>query len=522
MTESSVPNKLSDDDVTQLNALCTGQGVPPLVAKRARLVLAFWTADPHTAIGAKSRSANLPRINRWVHRYNQYGIDGLDDAPRSGAPRRISNSTRASIVSLGSSEGPNLSSRQIAAAKKVSQSSVSRILRQAINVHIQNTAPSAVIPDENPIEEIVLDLFESLADDNPWQRFLGALKRVTGSEYATILIWINGHSKVSLVIADSDNIDEGRASYKEVHYLKERFTGFVDGRVCTLSDMIPIDQLRSDEFYINYLRLYDLGYILGIDIGAIRGVTASLRLSRLEKLGDFGADERRLCRTLLPYLRTALNLFVRRSDAEAERAALATTVSSASVGSIIVDPDGQLIDANPLALDILKQRDGLYILNHRIVTEDSSKTKLLAELIRLNAEAAIAPRPSRSARTLLVDRPSGRESLGLLIRPAPGVCDHKLIRPTALIHVIDTSQPRVRVTEAMMEMFGLTPSEAMVALSISNGHTIEEIAQMRATRPCTIRSQLRAIFGKMGVSRQSSLVRTILLSSALLTLPSEI
>lgn len=45
---------------------------------------------------------------------------------------------------------------------------------------------------------------------------------------------------------------------------------------------------------------------------------------------------------------------------EAEKEALALTVSGMSVGSILVDSDGLILEANPPAQALLKQRDGLF------------------------------------------------------------------------------------------------------------------------------------------------------------------
>ena len=74
---------------------------------------------------------------------------------------------------------------------------------------------------------------------------------------------------------------------------------------------------------------------------------------------------------------------------------------------------------------------------------------------------------------------------------------------------------------ALMELFGLTPAEARVALSLANGHSIGETARNAATSRNTVRLQVRSIFSKMGINRQSQLIRTALISVALFSLPGD-
>lgn len=57
--------------------------------------------------------------------------------------------------------------------------------------------------------------------------------------------------------------------------------------------------------------------------------------------------------------------------------------------------------------------------------------------------------------------------------------------------------------------FDLTPAEADVAAALADGSSLNEIAAVRRVSVNTIRIQLRTVFGKMGVTRQSELVRLL-------------
>lgn len=57
--------------------------------------------------------------------------------------------------------------------------------------------------------------------------------------------------------------------------------------------------------------------------------------------------------------------------------------------------------------------------------------------------------------------------------------------------------------------FGLTPAEAQVAATLVAGQTIAEVAKSRGVSLETVRSQVRSICAKVGVSRQADLTRVL-------------
>jgi DNA-binding NarL/FixJ family response regulator len=67
----------------------------------------------------------------------------------------------------------------------------------------------------------------------------------------------------------------------------------------------------------------------------------------------------------------------------------------------------------------------------------------------------------------------------------------------------------------LRQMFGLTTSEVAIAVALTSGHEVEEIARTRHVSPGTLRVQLKSIFLKTGVRRQSELVALLLRVSRL-------
>ncbi|MCI3135241.1 helix-turn-helix domain-containing protein [Phenylobacterium aquaticum] len=73
----------------------------------------------------------------------------------------------------------------------------------------------------------------------------------------------------------------------------------------------------------------------------------------------------------------------------------------------------------------------------------------------------------------------------------------------------DLDQPhRVRRSE-LIALFGLTDREADVAALLGEGASLDDAARRLEISEHTVRQHLKAVFGKVGVSRQAELVRII-------------
>jgi len=64
---------------------------------------------------------------------------------------------------------------------------------------------------------------------------------------------------------------------------------------------------------------------------------------------------------------------------------------------------------------------------------------------------------------------------------------------------------QARQTARIQQHLGLTPTETQLALHMADGGTVAGFAEIRGTSPGTVRMQLKSIYAKIGVNRQSEL-----------------
>ncbi|MGH3357255.1 MAG: helix-turn-helix domain-containing protein [Nocardioidaceae bacterium] len=111
---------LTADQRRSLHDVVAEPTTPPRVAHRAHMVL---RADANRSDQAASRTART-----WLQRYLEHGTDGLRDAPRSGRPSEVSDSTvRRVLTQPLYMPTPRWTSRTIADATGISQSAVVRL-----------------------------------------------------------------------------------------------------------------------------------------------------------------------------------------------------------------------------------------------------------------------------------------------------------------------------------------------------------------------------------------------------------
>jgi transposase len=95
----------------RIRRLASARHAPASWLERARIVTLSWDGAQVGQIAAQL-DCHPRTVYRWLHRFNQGGIDDLGDLPRSGRPRRLSELERGRIIALVASDPPGRLRRQ--------------------------------------------------------------------------------------------------------------------------------------------------------------------------------------------------------------------------------------------------------------------------------------------------------------------------------------------------------------------------------------------------------------------------
>lgn len=122
---------LSHAERAQLCAWARNRKTAQSLAQRARIVLECVSADNRTV--AAQLSVTPLTVSKWRNRFIRLHLDGLHDAPRSGAPVKIDRARIDATIIKALEERPAnatyWSSRALAREMGMSQSAISRIWR---------------------------------------------------------------------------------------------------------------------------------------------------------------------------------------------------------------------------------------------------------------------------------------------------------------------------------------------------------------------------------------------------------
>jgi len=389
-----------------------------------------------------------------------------------------------------------------------------KLARKAINHAHRESRPRQTLPlSPEELSELVGMIYEGPLEQVPWKSALDLIRRYLRANYVTLILRPPAPGQPALMVnAAGDRPVEREALYSN-YYEFDPFVGLPPDRVFTGEEFVSNHKWRENNpFYLEILKPLDIHHGMGADIRTDDGVECRFRVSRSRREPPFSADDKALCTSLLPHLKRAVRLHSHLDLVDSERKLYAGTVDRMSVGTVILDESGAIINTNRAAEQIFDEHDGIQRIKTALQADYGAENRELQRIIR---QALVAHSGSNAAviEAMSITRPSGRARLGVLIRTIPlSDWSEGKRRPSVVVFIRDPARRSEASNEMLRRLFDLTPAEASLALLLANGLTLDEAARELNIRKNTARAHLRSIFSKVGVTRQTTLVRVLLSS----------
>ena len=233
-------------------------------------------------------------------------------------------------------------------------------------------------------------------------------------------------------------------------------------------------------------------------------------------------DEATLTR-FVPHIKRASFIHKSLANAMHLKTLQSAVLDNIEQGIIVVDELHDVVATNRKADDIIHRSSYLSIKRKRLICTD----KRIGSLLFKNLEESLDKQQniyrSRTA-VRLVDEAGS--STFLVITPLqlqrfkenqqklPDSTHYYTARIPVKNHAIITiceidSAPRASM-KMLIDLFGLTPAEASLALELSNGDSLKEAARSLGRSVGTARIQLQSIFEKTDTNRQATLIRLLM------------
>jgi DNA-binding CsgD family transcriptional regulator len=286
------------------------------------------------------------------------------------------------------------------------------------------------------------------------------------------------------------------------------------GRVLHGEMLLSNAELVRTEFYNDFLRPQDVLYCSAAVLFSSGTVVGALITGRSDKAGRFTDDELDLQQRLLPHLQRAAELHRRLAEAETAKAGLLGQIEVMPTGAMIVDETARLVAMNRTAAEVFDGGDGVALgaagrIKLSCPTAGPALEKLVGDAAREGAK-----QEHTAGGDLLAGRPSGKPAYNLRVIPIASSAGGRRAGPTrTLIQIEDPESRSNAALDGLKKAFGLTRSEAALALRLAQGRSVAESAAELNVSLNTVRTHLKRIYSKTDTRRQGELVSLLLTPS---------
>ena len=366
---------------------------------------------------------------------------------------------------------------------------------------------------EGRFDLVIGTLYDAALEPERWPAALTATADLLGAVGSQFYFW-NRHDNSTPFAVVGRLPEEGNAAYL-------RYYGAIDTRRQAL-ERVPVGQVTAygldfdegrfqrSEFFNDFLVPHGVPYVAGGRAFETADISAVIAVLRNFHQGPFGQPELAVLARLVPHLQRAARLHLQMREMRLQSRAIEAALDRLQFGVVIADASGRALVLNRAAQEMATAKDGLFLRGGQLTAYRAEEA---AALVRAIAEAVrtAARRSGQGGSALRISRPSGRRPYAVLVAPLTPetalAAEHQA--PAALILITDLERRPEVLGRRLVELFGLTPAEACLAVALVAGTRLEDIAEERGVRMPTLRTQLRAVLDKTGTDRQADLMRLL-------------
>lgn len=350
------------------------------------------------------------------------------------------------------------------------------------------------------------------AASNPghWPQALQAIADCFG-DVGTILIYGRDDGRFGIITSPALQamVEEyGRDwSHRDIRAIRARERGyFLTRDVITDRDVISPEEFDTNPQYTQFLAKHGLKYFAAAGVSPDPHVEVALSVQRRIDKPQYSEAELATLGRLALHVEKSLRLSIRLIDAELLKEGLGEALAHLAIGVFALNSLGRVVFSNQAGQKMLG--DGLQVRDGRLsatVAADQNALETAIEcLTRADSAHLIA-----DVKPVLAHGRKANRPLVIYVLPVVTMPDSPewiIATARAIVLVTDPDRTDAADPSLVRDVLGLTLGEARVAAIVGSGLGPRKAAEKLGISENTVRSVLKNVFSKAGVSRQSELV----------------
>jgi DNA-binding CsgD family transcriptional regulator len=362
-------------------------------------------------------------------------------------------------------------------------------------------------PDTQDLTDLV---YASLVGERSWQDFLDRLRRILPNGKAFLVF----HDAAAGIGAFPLNagLDPGFLTTYDAHYssLNPWMHGASVrpvGRAVRAEAMLPRERLAKTEFFGDWLHPQELESGIGVTI--FREQQCNFMISVLAADADEAvySDAIKSLQALVPHLRRAFNWYRRDEASALGLPGGASLRDSLRLGTITVGTGRKVRTVSGTAARLLECIPELSI-------DSAGRFRCAVSAVLDHIDSVLLnwmrERCGTHPATFLLPRNGHPLPVRITVIAPPREQDASFFRgPECIVLLEDPVRDLEFAVEELGALYKLTAAEQRVVAGLAAGHTLNEAAALYGISPLTARTQLKQVFTKTGMRRQSDLIRNV-------------
>jgi len=238
--------------------------------------------------------------------------------------------------------------------------------------------------------ELVGDIYQAGLEPERWPETIARMSQAFDADLACIYTPIAERPEQSLYLTHNFSAAMESAYQAYYHAIDEwsgtalRQNRYIQGYVALGEDIIPQRELRRTEFYQDFLKHYDMEWIVSTVLFEPGPETPATHMTFTRNLGRgaYDGDGVRLMQLIAPHVRRALLTHWRLTEASLGRTAHESALDALGYGLALLGENGEAVHLNAFAERVVRADDGFKLRAGFFLATHAQEQAALLHLLR--------------------------------------------------------------------------------------------------------------------------------------------